>query len=309
MKYNILSLDGGGIRGVFTAQILVRLQNEYPKLLDNVKLIAGTSTGGIIAIGLAMGLTPEQLVQLYAENGKAIFRKTIWDEIWDVGGIAGADYSSKPLKRILTKYFEGTRLYQLNKHVVIPSFELYKKNRANHSWDGKFFHNYEGDDSDGEELAVDVAMATSAAPTYFPSYNGYIDGGVVANNPSMCALTQAIKSVGTKLKDIRILSLGTGTQQNCIKQASKKNLNWGLYDWAKPISSMMIDANMNIAHTHCENLLKANQYRRFSIMLGEKVEMDDYKAVPYLIDEANSADLNGVVKWLKANWRIKIKST
>src|SRR6185295_6286062 len=163
-----------------------------------------------------------------------------WDDIRDLGGISGADYDQKNLERILRNIFGNTRLQDLQKRVLIPTFDLDNENpdQDKRTWNPKFFHNFPGEDTDGTESVVDVALNTSAAPTYFPSHEGFIDGGVVANNPSMAALaqTQDLRNTGTSpaLKDIFLLSLGTGTNLSFVKG---RNLDWGFAQWAKPLMS------------------------------------------------------------------------
>src|SRR5476649_1962605 len=98
MPYRILALDGGGIRGLLTAVLLERLLKQNPNLLNNVNLIAGTSTGGILALGLANGMSPTQLRQLYYDKGHLIFDKSWIRNIQDVGGLAGAKYDNTQLK-------------------------------------------------------------------------------------------------------------------------------------------------------------------------------------------------------------------
>lgn len=191
-NFKIIALDGGGIRGVLTAALLNRLQEQYPGLsnpANAVTLFAGTSTGGILALGLAAGLTPAEMRDLYVVNGKVIFDATWIRDITDLGGIAGAKFDNGNLKAVLGQTFAGATLGNLKHRVLISSFQL-DDGATPPSWKPKFFHNFPGSDSDAEELVVDVAMKTSAAPTYFPSYEGFIDGGVIANNPSMAALAQ-----------------------------------------------------------------------------------------------------------------------
>src|SRR5262249_50296279 len=156
-----------------------------------VDLLAGTSTGGIIALGLAFGLTPAQLVSLYRQNGAVIFDATWLRHLTDLGGLAGALYDNEKLKTILSNAFQNAVLDDLARKVLIPTFDLdsFQDPQIDHTvpgyvraWKPKFFHNFPGADSDGEERVVDVALRTSAAPIYFPTYQHYIDGGVVANN-------------------------------------------------------------------------------------------------------------------------------
>ena len=219
MPYRILSFDGGGIKGIYTARLLDRIAAARPGLLPSVDLFAGTSTGGIIALGLASGLSPGELVDLYDQNGKAIFDASLMREITDLDGLSGADYNNANLERIMAQTFKETLLGDLPKKVLIPAFDLdnYQDPETDHEasdfvrcWKPKFFHNFPEPDSDGEQRVADVALRTSAAPTYFPTAQHYIDGGVVANNPSMAALAQALDS-GTgnqPLANIHLLSLG-----------------------------------------------------------------------------------------------------
>jgi patatin-like phospholipase/acyl hydrolase len=172
MSYRILSFDGGGVRGVYTAVLLERLSQQVPTMLTKVDLLAGTSTGGIIALGLAAGHLPAELVALYRDNASKIFDDSWLRDLADLHGLAGAEYDNNNLKQILTQIFATTRLEQLNKKVLVPSFQLdnQEQQAGKRMWKPKFFHNYPGPDSDGGELAVDVALRTSAASIYFPSY-------------------------------------------------------------------------------------------------------------------------------------------
>ena len=191
--YRVLSLDGGGIRGVVTATVLERLVKAVPDLLSKVDMLTGTSTGGIIALGLARGLTPADMKKLYVDEGKRIFDDSIWDDVIDLGRLRGAEYGNKKLRNILKKLLgANTKLSQLRKRVVIPAFDLDNEhaNPDKRTWKPKVFHNFPGKDSDGGMLAWKVGLYTSAAPTYFPSVDGFVDGGVYANNPGMIALTQ-----------------------------------------------------------------------------------------------------------------------
>lgn len=306
-RYHILSFDGGGIRGVYSARLVARLAEEVPDFLDEVELFAGTSTGGIIALALAFGMTPDQVIQLYSDHGKEIFDDSWWDDVVDVGGLTGADYDNKNLKKVLTDIFGSKKLKDLDpRRILVPSFDLdnsddpYKLPSDPRSWKPKFFHNYPGDDSDGEEQIVDVALRTSAAPTYFPSYDGYIDGGVVANNPSVSAMAQALDpdTGGQKISDIRLLSIGTGDNPAFL---AGKSLDWGYAQWAKPLINLMIDGVMGVADYECRRILKGS-YRRVSSVLPRAMKMDDIKNIPDLIQAADEVDLTDTIKWLKSQF-------
>ena len=305
--YKILSLDGGGIRGLMTAIILDRLNLTNPGWLDNVDLLAGTSTGGFIALGLAHGLKPTQLRDLYEKKGKKIFDDSWLDDLKDIGGLTGADYDNKNLRRELKKTFGNTRLKNLKKRVLIPVFDLDNENKnvKKRSWAPKFFHNFPGADSDGTALVRNVALYTSAAPTYFPSVDGYVDGGVVANNPSVAALaqtqdTRAFK-IPPKLKDVVLLSISTGKSLVYIK--GKKH-DWGYAHWGKSIIQIMMDGVTGVADYQCRQILKKKYCRIEPIFPpNETFNMDDVTKIPELVSFANGVDLKNATTWIKRYWR------
>jgi len=311
--YRILSFDGGGIRGLVTLALLKRLEAQIPNLIKGADLLAGTSTGGIIALGLAAGKSVDEMIALYRDNGAAIFDESWLDDIRDLGGLAGADYSQKNLENLLDGIFADKQLKDLGKRVLVPSFNLDDgdPDATKRTWGPKFFHNFPGADTDGDESVVDVALDTSAAPTYFPTHGTFIDGGVVANNPSLAAVAQTQDTRNTEsapaLGDIFLLSLGTGINLSYVKG---KNLDWGLAQWAKPLVSLLLDASMGIADYQCRFLLK-DTYRRIAPVFpaDTNIKLDDWKRAQDLIDFGtasaltDSASGDDVVAWLKkAGW-------
>jgi patatin-like phospholipase/acyl hydrolase len=301
--YRILSLDGGGIKGLFSATLLDRLLQAYPSLIENVDLIAGTSSGGIVALALADGQTPAQIAALYRDSADKIFDDSFWDDLIDLGKAIGADYSNKGLKRALSKQFGDRTLGQLGKRVLIPTFDLDAPEARGRprAWKPKFFHNYPGRDSDRDERLVDVAMRTSAAPTYFPAYQGYVDGGVVANNPSMAAVAQALdnRAAGSPLEELVLLSVGAGTEPKYIRS---RKVDWGWGQWARPLASMMISGMMGVADFQCRQLLR-DRYFRLDHVFTSGIDIDDTRetTLGYLAETAAQVDLRRVVSWLQSN--------
>jgi len=303
--YKILSLDGGGIRGLVTTGILKQLDESVPGWFDEVDLIAGTSTGAIIALCLAHGLTVAETRSLYYDRGSKIFDDSWLDNLLDLGQVTGANYDNKNLRSEVKKIFGKTLLKDLKKKVLIASFDLDNEDPdpQKRTWKPKFFHNFSGKDSDGDLEAYLVSLYTSAAPTYFPSVDGYVDGGVVANNPSMAALTQALDSRAKikerpGLEEILLLSVGTGELPYFIKGA---RLDWGFAQWAKPIISLMMDGSMGVADYQCQQLL-GKHYHRVSPALATAIPLDDWRKRDELEDVAKNMDLSATIKWLKANW-------
>jgi hypothetical protein len=310
-KYRVLSLDGGGIRGLVTAILLERILDDVPDFLATVDLIAGTSTGGIIALGLANSLSPSELRDLYENKGKDIFDDSFLDNIVDLGKLAGADYSNRKLRRELKKVLDAdTTLGDLEKKVVICTFDLDAEDEdtGERSWKPKLFHNYPGEDSDRDEIAYKVALYTSAAPTYFPSVDGYIDGGVYANNPGMAALAQALDKRGfppplspPTLGDVRLLSLGTGVSLTYIPGS---RLDWGYAQWAKPLITLMMDGVMGVAHFQCRQIL-GNHYHRLAPTFpeGTAYPLDDVEKTDELaVFAEQDVDITETVEWIQQQW-------
>lgn len=307
-KYHILSLDGGGIRGIITAVLLDRL-NTHPEtsdFLEGVDLIAGTSTGGIIALAIAKGASPAELVELYKNLGPSVFTDSLWDNIKDLGSVLGAQYDTEPLERELKAFLgETTTLGQLTKRVLVTTFDLdnLRPEPTRRTWKPKLFHNI-GQDNDGEALAYKVGLYTSAAPTYFPTVDGFIDGGVYANNPSMCALAQSqderVYKNCPNLTDVVMLSLGTGTS---LTYQEGMNLDWGMGQWVRPLISILMDGVSGIADYQCKKLLQENYHRLAPVFPpGVKIEMDSVEHIALMIDFASHVDISEPVKWLKQTW-------
>lgn len=296
--YPILSMDGGGIRGIMTAILLQRLEKQYPGFLQKIQLFAGTSTGGLLALGLACGLSPAEMRELYLEFGDIVFTDTTLDDIRDLGKLVGADYSLGPLKLVLTKQFGDRCLDSLPKRVLISSFDLDNDDPIlnKRSWKAKFFHNYPGSDSDGDQRMVDVALRTANAPTYFPIYQGYIDGGVVANNPSVCALAQALnpESGGQKLQDLVMISIGTGFNPRYV---ASQDGDWGLAQWAPHLIYLVMEGGTNLADYQCRQLL-GRRYLRLNIPLPEAIGMDRVDQIPRLEELAMTVDLSQAFTWM-----------
>ena len=299
--YRILSLDGGGIRGVLTATILEKLDEANPGFMNDMDLIVGTSTGGILALAIASGLCPTQVRELYVRLGKKVFvHKDIIQKIPGIGQLFEADYPNEPLKEELTAQFGEKTLGDLQKQVLISSFDLDNGStdiRRPRIWKPKFFHNFPGSDSDRDQKVVDVALRTSAAPTYFPIYQGFIDGGVIANNPSMCALAQALHPITgrQKLKDIRLLSVGTGSNP---KYLTGLNNNWGLVKWAPHLIGLMMGGSEGLADYQCAQIL-GTHYKRINPILPAEIGLDQVDQIQLMETLAVEFDISDAISWVK----------
>lgn len=324
--YRILALDGGGIRGLFTTVVLQRLQRMLPGWLNHVDLIAGTSTGGIIALGLAAGKTPTQLRQLYYSDAHIVFQDSWLDNLRDLGKLLGADYSTQPLRLLLEAHLGAdTCLGDLDKHVLIPTFNLDKRYQESggqvRSWAPKFFHNFPiragaSDSDDRMRKVVDVALYTSAAPTYFPIVDGYVDGGVCTNNPSMAAVAQCqdrriMLEPRPYLDEIVVLSVGTGMVQKFVPVGEACDgespciTDWGIVQWGTKLVDIVLDGINGVADYQCKQLL-GEHYQRLNTTFAasDKIALDDtsQQTLDRLVELGMRIDLSATVAWLQKYW-------
>jgi uncharacterized protein len=309
--YNILSLDGGGIRGVLTASILERLEADCPGFMSKIDLFAGTSTGGILALGLASGLNPTQARELYERSGSRVFAPPAFHLLAGLHKLdqwVEADYANHPLKEVLSEEFGSQTLGELKKSVLVTSFALDNKYSGNpqRQWKPKIFNNL-GQDPDRKEKVVDVALRTSAAPTYFPVYQGFVDGGVVANNPTMCAFAQAISQgeSGAKQTDdnIRILSVGTGVNLKFI-EVNDENENWGFIQWIPQLISLILDGSVDLVNYQCRQIM-GEKYLRLNPVIYQPISLDDVGQIGTLKKIAQGIDpdiWSQAVNWVNKNF-------
>ena len=298
MSHRILAIDGGGVRGALPAAILARLVEARPLLLKAVDLYAGTSTGGILALALADGALPSNLLQLYTQGSAGVFKRSWWRSVTTVGGLFGTSYKPEALLEQARGLFGERKLGNLGKRVLISAFDL----DAGDRWRPKFFHNAP-DDPDRSWPLVDVAMATSAAPTYLPSYRGYIDGGVIANNPTMAGIAHALDhrhEPQVAAHEVSVLSLGTGYTPHKLPGHEHR---WGLLRWAGKLLGIMMGGSQLLVSYQAEQLLGKRHHRIAPRLPGsDEFDMDDAARVPELVDLAESYDIKPTLAWLDKHW-------
>jgi len=255
-RFQVLSLDGGGFKGMFAAVLLACLEADLGiSVLDHFDLVAGTSTGGIIALGLGAGLTPAEIVDFYVERGPAIFAHA---RARTLRRVLRSKYRAQPLRRALEEIFHDATLGQSRVPLVIPAYDLCNDEvhlfRTPHAPRLR---------RDRRELMVDVALATSAAPTYLPAHQlrglRLIDGGIWANNPTMVGIVEAITVFGYDLADIRVFSLGTTV--DTIKRPDRLDRG-GLLPWAGDAIPVALRGQSLVADNHAKLLLGAENVLR-----------------------------------------------
>ena len=294
MPFRILSFDGGGICGLISLNILKRLQSACPSILKDVDLLAGTSTGGLIAMGLAQGDTVDDLISLYETKGPTIFQKATFGS----GGVVHCRYENDGYRELLREHFGDRKLGGLNKRVLVPAFCINTSINHVHCWKPKVFVNFPDDDVDCKLRCADVALWTSAAPTYFPIADYYIDGGVCANNPSMCALAGSL-ALGKDLPSVKLMSFGTGIFPQYIES---KDGDWGLTQWGTRLVDILIGGSELVPDYQCRNILR-DGYIRVDPSMKEEISLDDWKACDKLLEAAMGYDIGPASEWLLREWQ------
>jgi len=286
--FKILSIDGGGIRGIIPATILSEIEKRTQKPISSLfNLIAGTSTGGILALGMvkpdAHGLpayTAEKGIDLYEKEGSRVFSRDIWHRIHALDNLADERYSAEGVESVLEDYFGDTRLKEAITDVIIPSYDIERRTAV-------FFKSRKAKSDPADDYPMKyVGRATSAAPTYFPplklnlgrsdDYYALVDGGVHSNDPAMCAYAEA-RAHYPNADDILLVSLGTG--QVTLPFMYEQAKDWGLLGWAKPLVDIIFDAMLNTVDYELRQLLEAEgdnrRYYRFQARLEQGGELDN----------------------------------
>lgn len=274
-KY-ILSVDGGGIRGIIPALILAEIEHRTRKPISQIfDLMAGTSTGGIVVAGLCKKdntgknqYSAEDLVGFYQEYGPYIFKSSFLRKA--ITWLNGAEYSNKNIELVLDKYFSNTTLADVSNNLLLTSYDI-------HNNCPFFFKSWK---EDRKFLKLkDALRATTAAPTYFAPKllkinqinRVLVDGGVFANNPAACAYANSRKLF--PYDDIVLLSIGTGRLSSSIKYVNSKR--FGKITWIKPLLNIMFASSLDIVNYQLDNIIDDKYLRVQSQLRIASPEMDN----------------------------------
>ena len=294
-EYWILALSGGGARGLFTAAVLQQLEKAIgAPVASRFDLIAGTSIGGILALGIAKGIPTGELRALF-DHSKAIFKPR---HSWMNWPILRARYRNDALKALLEdpKVFGNTTIGELAHRVVIPAIN-YTKGAPSFFKTPHHSTLYR----DWQYRLVDVAMATAAAPTFFPIYGfadqQFVDGGLVANAPGLVAVHEALHFAGKPdIKSVHVLSIGTAGCGTAMDPALEHNMGallglkrrffwlskgWGFRLFELTIRSQEVMSNSMLGHWLGD--------RHHLVDAAPQPEQTDYLELDDVSDEARSA--------------------
>jgi len=295
-KIRVLSIDGGGIRGVIPAQILIHVEkllkeisrDDTAKISDYFDLIAGTSTGGIIT---AMILTPEEgfsaeeIVNLYKEHGEKIFTRSTATKKIDKAALFNPLYQHENIEKIFETYFKDLTVGEFKRPCLIPTYNI-------ETGEATFISGLPIKDNPHKDRFIrEILRETTAAPTYFApvqhATGAFIDGGMFANNPALCAYVEATKfPCKPRAKDIMLLSIGTGATHRTYK--FDKAFGWGRLSWIKPALEIYASAASQTVNHQLRILYKdkdlAHNYLRI------EADLSKYDVNPAM-DDASSSNI------------------
>ena len=291
-NFRILVLDGGGLRGTFTASVLAKWDDMLKKgggsgLVKHFDLVAGTSTGAILAIGLGLGLKPLEILKFYRCEGPAIFPKNRKMRHW-----INSKFDSKTLReRLEVVLGKKTLIDNSCCRLVIPTVRATHGEAevitTSHTKDRTGFHNM---------TAVDAALASSAAPTYFDeaivdtkiAVEKYLDGGIWANNPILPALAEAVQYLKIPLDRIDVLSIGTmGNECDFTESLGKGKLGW-----APESADLFFSAQEHAALTMAESFLGPTRHLRVNQQTPSEIKLDDTEAIEDMATRGNKVAID-----------------
>lgn len=289
MPFRILSIDGGGIRGIIPAVVLAHLEALLGRpVARSFDLIAGTSTGGILGLALTQpgadggaAHRAEELVEMYRADGPRIFARDSLHRIRALGNLVEEKYPQEGIEDVLEERFGAARLSEALTDVMVTAYDIEQRQPY-------FFKSHRArTDPLRDHLMRDAARATSAAPTYFEpaavpldtprGRRALVDGGVYANNPAACALVEAVADFGAHPAEIVLLSLGTGILTRSLPLDAVRG--WGLAQWAQPLLDVVFDGVSDTVDYQMQALLGAGGASRYlrlqPVLADDQVAMDD----------------------------------
>lgn len=320
----IIAVDGGGVGGAIPARLIERIVEVHPELLARADLFAGTSTGGLIALALAKGLSPSDVVKLYTEDTKTIFGSTM--RRWEFQWALQAKFRSDGLRDVIARLLGDEKLKDLARPVFIPVTAL-KRPDHRHVPAGIFLSTIYRLFNDpakekyrsGEWSCVDAGLSTSAAPTFFPAHRTgdpalggewlLWDGGLVANDPALAAIAELTRFVPREELSFKVLSLGTGYRDIPIEAG-----DWGRLNAAPSIIKVLLDASVGSTAFYLRQGFR-DDVIRVTPQLSADYGIDDAAAVPGLIRMVDDdfprllqaapqpdGTSPSLLDWLKKNW-------
>ncbi len=312
-KLKVLSIDGGGIRGIIPAVVLtefekkiqIKTRNKEARLSDYFDLIVGSSVGGLITSLLLLAdknnkpvYSACDILDLFLTRGKDIFKRDPLQSFKSVFTLCDEQYPNKYIDSILNEYLGSTKLSDLLKPALITAYDIEKRKPI-------FFRSHRAkNDRDYDFYLKDVVRSTTAAPTYFEpaliksmsnNYYALIDGGIFANNPAMCGYVEALEQwVSTHCvphfspENILFLSIGTGITSKAYLYNQFKNA--GLTKWAKPLIEIIMTASEETAHYQLTHIFKSHGFAENYLRIN--IPLNSYDEKTFMMDNVKPENIN-----------------
>ncbi len=295
-KVVIVCIDGGGTRGIIPCVILERIACKFPDFLSRVSVVAGTSAGAMIAMSLAFDHEPRVVREVIEQTAQAIF-----SEQKAAIPFARARWSNRCLAVLCDELFGKSRIKDATKKVAVTAFKLdnQDEDETQRSCAMSLFHNFSKAETSRKHLASDCVMRSSAAPSYFSSWQNYIDGGTFAPDPSLLCLTHVMASelLNVAAENIVLLSLSTGNHK---KYFSRQTNNWGYVQWATKMIAVLWTGMVSQSQTCCRILL-GSRLHRVDPLMDSNIALDEPSALPILVEIGVNHDLEETFNWIQKN--------
>lgn len=295
-KYRVLSMDGGGIRCLCHPAVLRRVLARFPDFLDTVSMFCGCSGSSPVAAGLVLGLDVAQIKEIITLSAvQTLSRK-------EGNQVTGFMYTSRWNRTLCDVVFGETRMKDLSRAVVVPAFLIDNglDGAARHA-DSLFLTNA---GAHGDDRIADVCLRSGSAPTYFRCYQGYVDGGVFANNPSACGIAAAAgvppSGYGADLRDVVCLSLGTGFSGQPFFSDESVMSAGGIVQWGMGILDLY-DLSQRFFVDNNNRLLLGDRYFRFMPQVAG-IKLDNIAQIDELNAIAETMDIQPLLDWIAKYW-------
>lgn len=293
MSFKILCIDGGGIRGIYPAHLLMRVEEAFDVKINKVfDMVVGTSTGSIIAGAIAADYPLKDVVNIFEAKSGDIFKKK-WTSF---KGTIKSQYERNVLEEILRLVLGSRTLSETKVRLVITATDIVNGNV--HVFKSNYLDEFV---RDVNVQIADAILASCAAPTYFdPKTVGeadYLlaDGGLWANNPSMVALTEAIGKLGIDKSDVKILSVGTGIR-NISYDIGEGSKQWGLKRWRGKKLLDLILYLQSVNDANQAQLILGDSYLRLNYEADKALSLDDTKILAEMKNRADFSFTHNSVK-------------
>ena len=303
----VVSVDGGGVRGIIPVVVMQRLAAEpgLESWLDRTELMAGTSTGGLIALCIAAGVPLDDLHDLYVTRARVVFKDSLLDDLRDVGKVFGADYDVANLEGEAHRVLGERTLAQLTKRVLVPDVRPRQRRDDRPALEGEAVPQLPGPRQRRRRCSRIASPWPPPPPRRTSRRTTATSTAASSRRTRACARSRRRRT--------RASCVGAGRPRGRAADLVRhrahpevyrgRRLDWGYWQWVRPLLDVMLDGVNGIADYQCTQLLGGHYHRLAPTFPPDKsIGMDAVAQIPYLVDFANHLDLSATADWLRANW-------